>query len=264
MLSNGTRTTCSDARDATGNYIWRENGGENGRCCGIDFEQAKGKTTNRDAGECGSNDLACQVAKLSTYESYAYDAAIALAHGLDKLVDEGVDPGEMTASRLSRAIRESTFEGVTGRVSFDENGDRRDDDLEYIVYNYQGNHDIHRFEDVGHMVDGGFVRCTDDQCPPIIFHDGSQSPPNVQRTVRETQRHVLFCVLGCRLSEHLHCAPCLSPPTDIVYWLGLNATYLCICDDLCSCSTWAAYSDNLRRVKSAEVGYAEWLRSCWQ
>ena len=201
MLSDGKRTDCSDARDATGNYIWRENGAENGRCCGIDFEQAKRK---RDEGVCNDT-VVCEVTKLSGHVPFAYDAAIALAHGLDKLVKEGVAPNEMTASRLSRAIRESPFEGATGRVTFEENGDRRVDDVEYNIYNYQSKgKGIHGFENVGHMINGSLVRCTGAKCRPMTFSDGSQRPPNVQRTVRETQPHVFVCAVGCNLFEGVH------------------------------------------------------------
>ena len=35
MHYNGSRTDCSDARDITGYYIWREDGREDGRCFGI-------------------------------------------------------------------------------------------------------------------------------------------------------------------------------------------------------------------------------------
>ena len=201
MLSNGTRTECSDARDATGDYIWRENGARDGRCCGIDFEQAKRK---RDAKECNDEDFVCGVTKLSGYVPYAYDAAIALAHGLHKLVNEGFDLANMTAGPLSRAIRESPFKGATGWVSFEENGDRRSNDVEYDVYNYQLKGDgSHGFEDVGSMINGSFVRCQGDKCRPMMFSDGTPHPPNVQRTVRETQRRVFVRALGYRLSERL-------------------------------------------------------------
>ena len=195
MLSNGKRTDCSDARDATGNYIWRENGAENGRCCGIDFEQAKRK---RDEGVCNDEDV-CEVTKLSGHVPYAYDAAIALALGLDKLVKEGVTPNEMTASRLSRAIRESSFEGATGPVLFDENGDRSIDDATYIVYNYQEKNGKYGFEEVGHIINERFVRCP--RCPNITFHDGSHLRPDVRRTVRETQRDALCSWLLARASS---------------------------------------------------------------
>ena len=251
MLPNGTRIACSDARDAKDNYIWRENGVEAGQCCGIDFKQAKQK---RDARQCKGNDFVCEATELSGYVPYAYDAAIALAYGLDKLVTEGVHATKMTAKRLFKAVQESSFAGVTGHVSFKENGDRHTADMDYIVYNYQSKGDIHRFEDVGHMTNRKFVRCEGYKCPPLVFHDGTESVPNVKRTVRETHRHALICVLVCRLSEHLHCAPTISPTTDIVYWYELSATCIWIYDDLCRCSTWAAYSDNMtKRTTSAQL-----------
>ena len=194
MSADGTRTACSDARDPAGSYIWREDGEENGRCCGIDFEQAKRK---RNTNTCTSGDLVCGVTKVSGFVPYAYDAAIALAHGLDKLVKEGVGPNEMTASVVSQAIKESEFEGPSGNVAFEANGDRRYADLEYIVYNYQVKGEIHGFEDVGRLIAGDFVPCKGDGCRSMMFHDGKQTPPNVQRTVRDTARRI--CLRSCML-----------------------------------------------------------------
>ena len=202
MLPNSTRIDCSNDTDAVGRYIWRENGVRNGRCCGIDFEQAKQNAVCDDDDfvcVCNGNDFVCEAAKVSTYVPYAYDAVIALAHGLDKLVKEGYSADQMTASRLSRAIRESSFVGATGPVLFDENGDRSIDDATYIVYNYQGKDGKYGFEEVGHIINERFVRCP--RCPNITFHDGSHLRPDVRRTVRETQRDALCSWLLARASS---------------------------------------------------------------
>ena len=98
MSENGIRTDCSDAVDATGRYIWREDGQKQGRCCGIDFEQAGQKWR---ANKCSNDDPVCASAAISTYVPYAYDAGIALAHGLDQLVHrQGLLPDEITADLL--------------------------------------------------------------------------------------------------------------------------------------------------------------------
>ena len=76
------------------------------------------------------------VNEISLYVPFAYDATIALAHGLDRLLRNGFGSNNITAGRLSQAIRNSTFQGVTGKVSFLNNGDRQEKDLEYVVYNY--------------------------------------------------------------------------------------------------------------------------------
>ena len=179
MSPDGTRTRCSDAVDATGRYIWRENGLKNGRCCGIDFQQAEQK---RLANKCSETDPICASASMHPYAPLGYDATIALAHGLDTLLHhKGLKPDDITADLLFNATRQSTFQGVSGKVSFLNNGDRRVDDLEYTVYNYHAtDRNLRR---VGEMLGGAFVPCKDD-CPRMIFSDGSSDIPAVR--VRDT------------------------------------------------------------------------------
>jgi len=180
MSPNGTRTNCSDAVDATGRYIWRENGEKDGRCCGIDFEQAGEKW--RAAATCSHDDPVCASAAISTYVPFAYDATIALAHGLDKLLNDGYDVNNISAKALFEATQQSTFEGVSGQVSFRKNGDRRWQSIECVVYNYHAG--TRKFEAVGEIVDsdgsGRFVPCQDDDCPSIFFSDGSTKKPHVK------------------------------------------------------------------------------------
>ena len=179
MSENGTLTDCSGAVDYRLRYIWREDGKPQGRCCGIDFEQAGRKWR---ANECSNDDPVCTSAAISLYVPFAYDAAIALAHGLDDLVErQGLRSKGITADRLFRAMtqRNSTFEGITGHVSFMGNGDRRTDSFEYTVYNY---HETSRgFEAVGQMKNGSFApRCDGAPCPPIVFSDGTNIIPVVR------------------------------------------------------------------------------------
>ena len=174
MTEDSIRTNCSDAVDSSGRYIWRENGKKHGRCCGIDFEQAGQKWR---ANKCSKDDIICQSAAISMYVPFAYDAGIALAHGLDKLVHrEGLDRNEIAMDRLVQAIQNSTFDGVSGKVSFLINGDRHADQFEYPVYNY---HETTRgFEVVGQMVDSVFAAvCEGGPCASMVFSDGSSSIP---------------------------------------------------------------------------------------
>ena len=179
MSEDGTRTDCSDAVDATGRYIWREDGTEQGRCCGIDFEKAGHKWS---AKKCSNGNPVCTSAAISLYVPFAYDAAIALAHGLDDLVQrQGLRSDAITADRLLRAIKQkkSSFESVSGHVSFEDNGDRRTDRFEYAVYNYHET--SRRFEVVGQLKNGSFTSdCDDGPCHPLIFSDGSSIIPAVR------------------------------------------------------------------------------------
>ena len=194
MSRDGERTKCSDIVDATGRYVWRENGVKNGRCCGIDFQQAGQKWR---ANKCSSDDPVCLSAGISAFVPFAYDAGIALAHGLDKLRRTGLSPDNITAGRLSEAMRQSTFQGVTGEVSFLDNGDRRVDDLEYIVYNYHAT--ARHLLTVGRMVNGSFVPCEGADCARMIFSDGSSRIPDV--LVCCTPKGVFICCnpLGMRV-----------------------------------------------------------------
>ena len=175
MTRNGTRLDCSDTVDATGHYIWRKDGYVNGSCCGIDFQQAAEK---RRTGTCGDEGI-CSSAAATQYETFAYDAAMVMAHGLDRLVRRGLDPYSAGANELATAMRQSSLYGASGNLSFEENGDRRVDELENTVYNY--NTDDNDLRVVGLMAgDGSFTPSA-----PIIFSDGTERVPNVQRGVRD-------------------------------------------------------------------------------
>ena len=179
MSANGIRFNCSDAVDATGRYIWREDGKKDGRCCGIDFEQAGQKWR---ANKCNNDDLVCASAAISTYVPFAYDAGIALAHGLHELVHRrGLKSDDIKAELLSQAMINVSFEGASGPVSFLRNGDRQFNDMKFVVYNYHETATSGAFMPVGQVVSGGFTpECDNGPCDPIIFSDGSTRTPDVR------------------------------------------------------------------------------------
>ena len=188
MTENGDRLDCSDTVDATNHYIWRQDGKVNGACCGIDFQQAAEK---RRKGTCvdNRNNSTCASALAGLYTTFAYDAAMVMAHGLDRLVQRGVDPYSASANELAMAMRQSTLSGASGSVSFDDNGDRSVKQLEHIVYNYDASGGVFRV--AGSMSgNGSFTRCSG--CSPIIFSSGSDHVPNVQRGVRDTLSRACF------------------------------------------------------------------------
>ena len=205
MSNDGERTACSDAVDTTGRYIWRENGAKNGRCYGIDFRKAVWS----ENGQCDNNRI-CESAAITTYVPFAYDAGIAVAHGLHKLISlDGIRPDKITAKALSDAIRKSTFEGVSGNVSFLENGDREVTDLPYTVYNYHAMNTTGKFVPVGRMQAGVFEKkCAHGICAPMIFSNGKEHVPVSK--VRETK---LLCVaIFHNISPPLTPHPPLYPP----------------------------------------------------
>ena len=172
---DGKRNDCSDAVDATGHYVWHENGEKEGECAGIDFEQAGKKWR---AKQCNDS-IVCGSASISSYVSFAYDAGIAMAIGLDKLISrQGISPSKITANLLFNATRNSSFAGSSGPVSFTSAGDRHPDAFKFAVFNY---HIGHGFRPVGKMLNGKFVsECEGDPCEPMVFSDGTSRVPAVR------------------------------------------------------------------------------------
>ena len=113
---------------------------------------------------------------------FAYDATIAMAHGIDRLLGDGVSPNKITADLLFKAVQQSTFLGATGKVSFQSNGDRLVDDLEFNVYNYHAS--TRDLQIVGKMLNSSFVPCEGSGCARLIFSDGRSQIPDLERGVR--------------------------------------------------------------------------------
>ncbi|MCE7735885.1 MAG: ABC transporter substrate-binding protein [Candidatus Heimdallarchaeota archaeon] len=100
----------------------------------------------------------------NSYSTFAYDAVYAFAYAAQKMINAGTDPedGELLLSELQGL----SFDGATGTVSFDENGDRLG------VY------------DIVNLVDGVFVVVGTwdvmngmDLTGTIIWPDGSTDTP---------------------------------------------------------------------------------------
>jgi len=73
------------------------------------------------------------------YAGYAYDATWAFGHALHQLLEiEGRNVSDVGfRRRLNSALFNVDFEGVTGRVGFDEVGDR--EDILYDIMNFRKN-----------------------------------------------------------------------------------------------------------------------------
>ena len=178
MSKNGIRSDCSDAVDATGRYIWREDGKKEGRCCGIDFEKAGQKWRAKN---CSNDDAVCASAAISTFVPFAYDATIALAYGLDKLVNQnGLRSNQIEADLLLKTIKNATVEGVTGPVSFEkDNCNRLSKQFEWVVYNY---HETEGgFSAVGQIANNIFTKeCGPNPCASMVFSEGNSEIPTVR------------------------------------------------------------------------------------
>ena len=89
------------------------------------------------------------IGELSKYAWGAYDAVYAFAHAAQTLIEEGAssfDPGE-----LVEKLKTVEFEGITGWVKFDANGDR-ETGVGYTIVNYGGGSGV----GLGNWKAGGF------------------------------------------------------------------------------------------------------------
>eukprot|EP00026_Physarum_polycephalum_P003280 Phypoly_transcript_03290.p1 GENE.Phypoly_transcript_03290~~Phypoly_transcript_03290.p1 ORF type:complete len:796 (+),score=86.60 Phypoly_transcript_03290:356-2389(+) len=69
----------------------------------------------------------------------AYDAVFAIANTVSNIMNAGNPyPGVASASFVA-AMKNTSFEGLSGQVSFDANGDREGD---YVIYNHIGNESV--------------------------------------------------------------------------------------------------------------------------
>ena len=121
---NGSNPTdwhggCDIERDDSGELLWAidDGNGQPYRCGGV-------------ASQAGD-----------TYGPYVYDAAYTAAHALHKLIEVDGVGSSFTGTDLYNALLETTFEGATGNVSFDQSfagqrfrGDRLG--VRYNILNY--------------------------------------------------------------------------------------------------------------------------------
>jgi serine/threonine protein kinase/ABC-type branched-subunit amino acid transport system substrate-binding protein len=69
------------------------------------------------------------------YDYYAYDTIYSIAHAVDRVASGGA--AALTHENLMDALREVSFEGVTGDVAFEENGDRQVG-IGFTIVNHDG------------------------------------------------------------------------------------------------------------------------------
>ena len=111
---------------------------------------------------------------INTFVPHTYDATYALAWALDRLVRQGVSVHDGPAL-LESVQKETNFLGLTGNVTFDENGDRF---AIYDILNFYDSGDDAVFRNVGFTE--GNERIYNE---PIYFRDGSTNPPDAAERV---------------------------------------------------------------------------------
>jgi hypothetical protein len=103
---------------------------------------------------------------MSIYALNTYDAIFLIAHAIGSLVRAGQDPANGPA--LLASIRAVSFDGASGLVSVNDDGDR--DVVAYSYFNYQTSPD--GVVQVGYFRDNGV-----DVVRDFVFNDGTKNPP---------------------------------------------------------------------------------------
>jgi hypothetical protein len=123
----------------------------------------------------------------NVYDPYIYDAVLAFAYAYESFIDRGLWPQEISLSftdALHSYLLYNTsfagknnffcpiikFTGLTGRVRFDENGDREG---VYDIVNLKQNGSIFRFTGVGTWSKDTQSNFTDQ----VIWYDGTTNKP---------------------------------------------------------------------------------------
>ena len=195
MDADGNMQHCSDERDELGYYLWREDGLRDGQCLGIDFDTARAK---RASATCGTDDPVCDSASIWHYMPFVYDSVIAMASGLDQLLErEGVPVADITGPQLIDAIVRRPFDGASGNVTLLPNGDRRPIGLHYTLLNYHGTgKSTGGWKHIGQFVDGAnYIPCTassdlsqTSNCAHMRFRGGQTTLPRVEQPSTRTIR----------------------------------------------------------------------------
>lgn len=183
----GGKEVCSNATDASGQYLWRRtlnNGKE--VCLGKDFELA---AALRAANACNSteyNRKVCDSVKITQYAPFAYEAMQAMLLAFHAIATRtGPGPLSVTAKEVYEEMLAVDFTGITGQVAFNKEGpgqgDRVSDDLEFVVYNHDGERG---FNAVGSVRQSKWKACNQENfsypCEKYVFFDGKDTIPTVQ------------------------------------------------------------------------------------
>ena len=184
-----TYTDCSSDVDSLGGYIWRKGGHETGECFGIDFR-------HYDSAREGCETELCRRAEMDVYTAFAYDATLTMLRAIHAVIEDHHDDqgaaGDSSFDFSTPAQRElihekllaSQFDGTSGNVTFDHNGDRYGDYTTFLVHNFNGaaGEAASTWEVVGQITNGQFASCSSleeqNGCSLLTrFSDGSSSPP---------------------------------------------------------------------------------------
>eukprot|EP00743_Colponemidia_sp_Colp-15_P007849 GILK01008502.1.p1 GENE.GILK01008502.1~~GILK01008502.1.p1 ORF type:complete len:856 (+),score=154.80 GILK01008502.1:16-2583(+) len=118
-----------------------------------------------------------QPAPVNTYAGYAYDAVMAYYYVVKSMMDDGLDP-KLKSNRktLRDRLFNVTFEGVTGNIQFDSNGDR------IPIYN------IMNLQSTGYAVIGKWNNSSPTEkvsitSSTVLFGGGMTTPPKDKNSI---------------------------------------------------------------------------------
>ena len=133
---------CDLTKDTKNRSIWiRPFSSSTHRCVAVNFSDYNREAARNYRVEAEGD------GRISAYVPYAYDSAIAIAHGLHDLFTTSAYITAQTSKKssvfngesiFSAIANVSTFHGFSGEVSFQNQGDRDAGKLKFFVYNYDG------------------------------------------------------------------------------------------------------------------------------
>ena len=105
------------------------------------------------------------------YAYYLYDAVFSMARAFDTIIRSNVDPlSEEATEAVVNTLKQQSFSGLTGTVSYDENHDRKP---QYNVLNLQGTKTVR----IGTWLYGKGVTFAENV--PVKFSGGTATKPNI-------------------------------------------------------------------------------------
>ncbi|KAK3269364.1 hypothetical protein CYMTET_22193 [Cymbomonas tetramitiformis] len=116
---------CSDAKDDAGAFLWRRYDVECIDESFITYDACAGFIPDR--------------ADVSGYVAYTYDATYTVAYALHELIEvRGIPEEELNGDEIFSAMKNVSFMGATGLVSFDQETGDRTEGVGYIIVNSDG------------------------------------------------------------------------------------------------------------------------------
>ena len=151
------RTACSNATDSSGHFLWRRGGASNGTCGGFDFKMTRSAACQAEGGSAACDDARFHSTE-HFYTPFAYDATIAMLRAADAVIRGAIeskkkppfDPQQLFAKLASASLE--AFDGWTGPVAFDDDGERCAENLPFLITSHDGSDVLTGFRVAGALL----------------------------------------------------------------------------------------------------------------